>query len=519
MGKGNDYHDHDHHGHDHDHDEDVQEFSAKKPSKVKSFDSDVLIHVEGTDGGSIAIASSKKELKQLMKSNADVVYDEKKGKLYLNDNGSKKGWGKKKVGGLLAKFKGKPELNADHFEGLSTHKSDLITGGDGGKKGGGKKGGDIKDQIAALSDELGDDKMKAVSRRFVTNGRRILGTGIKLSASIGIGDLNGDGTNDLVVANGRHWPQQNYLFFNQGRGAAVFNVQRPLGLNLSTSYAAKPADLDGDGDLDIAVGNDMAPNRIFMNDGKGAFSESGSFGEISSLRGLTLADIDNDGDIDILIPCRGRPNQIALNDGSGVFPDTRTFGNKNHSTIDVAVVDWNGDQHLDLVLANRMPHPNVILLNNGHGKYSKRQKLDPSSDRLNSRAVAIADMNGDKNPDIVIGNIGATNQIYFGDGKGGIIKSQVFGSEDGQTYAIISGDIDNDGDVDLIVGNRASYQNPIQRNAVYVNQGEGNMFDVIPFGDDDDATYGVSAADLDQDGFLDLVVANSGDLNSFFLNQ
>ena len=490
----------------------MAEFNAKKPSKVKAVDPDASYSVEGTEGGSFAIATSKKELKALMKSAADVVYDESKGKLYLNDNGTAKGWGAKKVGGLLARFKGKPELSADHFEGLSAHKGDAITGG-------GKKGADIKDQIAALSDELGDDKMKAVSRRFVTNGLRILGTGIKLSASIGIGDLNGDGTNDLVVANGRHWPEQNYLFFNQGRGAAVFTVQRPLGLNLSTSYAAKPADLDGDGDLDIAVGNDMAPNRIFMNDGKGAFSESGSFGEISSLHGLTLADIDNDGDIDILIPCRGRPNQIALNDGSGVFPDTRTFGNKNHSTIDVAVVDWNGDQHLDLVLANRMPHPNVILLNNGHGKYSKRQKLDPSSDRLNSRAIAIADMNGDKNPDIVIGNIGATNQIYFGDGKGGIIKSQVFGSEDGQTYAIISGDIDNDGDVDLIVGNRASYQNPIQRNAVYVNQGEGNMFDVIPFGDDDDATYGVSAADLDQDGFLDLVVANSGDLNSFFLNQ
>ena len=93
-----------------------------------------------------------------MKSDADVVYFESKGQLFLNENGSKKGWGKKKVGGLLAKFKGKPELNADQFAGLSAHKGDAITAG-GGKKGGGKKGGDIKDQIAALSDELGDDKM------------------------------------------------------------------------------------------------------------------------------------------------------------------------------------------------------------------------------------------------------------------------------------------------------------------------------------------------------------------------
>ena len=126
------------------------EFNAKKPSKVKAVDPDVSYSVEGTDGGSFAIASSKKELKALMKSDAEVVYDEKKGKLFLNDNGTAKGWGKKKVGGLLATFKGKPELTADNFEGLSAHKGDAITGG------GGSKGGDIKDEIASLREGLSD---------------------------------------------------------------------------------------------------------------------------------------------------------------------------------------------------------------------------------------------------------------------------------------------------------------------------------------------------------------------------
>ena len=120
------------------------EFNAKKVSKVTAVDPDARYSVEGIDGGSFAIASSKKELKALMKSDAEVVYDEKKGKLFLNDNGTAKGWGKKKVGGLLATFKGKPELTADHFDGLSAHTGDAITGG------GGSKGGDIKDQIASL---------------------------------------------------------------------------------------------------------------------------------------------------------------------------------------------------------------------------------------------------------------------------------------------------------------------------------------------------------------------------------
>ncbi len=71
----------------------------------------------------------------------EVVYDESKGNLFLNDNGTAKGWGKKKVGGLLATFKGKPELSADHFDGLFIHKSGAITGG------GDKNEDDIKDHI------------------------------------------------------------------------------------------------------------------------------------------------------------------------------------------------------------------------------------------------------------------------------------------------------------------------------------------------------------------------------------
>ena len=114
-------------GYGHSHGEELLAFSAKKPSKVKSLDPDALIHIDGTDGGSFAIASSKKELKQLMKSDADVVYDESKGKLYLNDNGTAKGWGVKKVGGLLARFKGKPELTADHFDGLEAYRRSDLT--------------------------------------------------------------------------------------------------------------------------------------------------------------------------------------------------------------------------------------------------------------------------------------------------------------------------------------------------------------------------------------------------------
>jgi len=136
------------------------ELPIGKVTKVKHHHGDSIYSVDelGAFKGSFATASNRKELRQLMKSNADVVYDEKSGKLFLNANGTKKGWGKRKLGGLVARFRGKPELSVDNFEGLSAHKADAITGG-GGNKDGGKKDGDIKDQIASLREDLSDSRV------------------------------------------------------------------------------------------------------------------------------------------------------------------------------------------------------------------------------------------------------------------------------------------------------------------------------------------------------------------------
>ena len=108
-------------------------FQFKLPKAMPSWLEDVhthgeVIHIHFVDaygdGGSdktFAVASSKKQLKQLKKLSADIVYYERKGKLYFNGNGDEKGWGAKDVGGLITRVKGKPEINADDIFGFQQY--------------------------------------------------------------------------------------------------------------------------------------------------------------------------------------------------------------------------------------------------------------------------------------------------------------------------------------------------------------------------------------------------------------
>ena len=341
-------------------------------------------------------------------------------------------------------------------------------------------------------------------RRLASSSRFLLGTESRLSASVRAGDLDGDGDSDLVVANGRHWPQQNMLLFNHG---GRMTVARPLGVDLCTSYACELADLDGDGDLDIAVGNDTAPCLVFKNDGRGQFERFAQVGQPSSVRSITTADVDRDGHVDLLLTCRGRVNQIFFNDGDGRFDTQVAFGTRQDSTIDVAVVDLNGDGHQDLILANRDAQPNTIMLGRGDRRF---HDAVPFGGVLSSRAVAVADFNGDGDVDWVVGNIAADNVIYLGDGNGGVRAERRLENSQGRTYCLAVADLNQDGRPDIVCGNAG------QANTAHLSADDG--YERVEFGDPQSMTYGLCLTDLNGDGFADVAVANSDQPNRFFLN-
>ncbi|MEO1615258.1 MAG: VCBS repeat-containing protein [Planctomycetota bacterium] len=347
------------------------------------------------------------------------------------------------------------------------------------------------------------------SRRMTTNSRLTLGTQPLRSASVRAGDFDSDGDLDLVVANGRHWPQQNFLYFNQN--SARFNVARRLGEDLETSYACEPGDLDGDGDLDLVIGNDHAPTRVWLGDGTGHFAKHAILGDPTSLRGVTLADVNGDDFLDVILICRGRPNQVHLNDGRASFQTQISFGGERESTLGVAVADLNEDGWPDLILANRDQQPNAILFGIDGQRFSEPKRFGDQTQ--SSRAVVTADFNADGKADWAVGNLGDSNRVYLGDGKGGTIGEVPFGLPDGMTYGLAVADMNGDEMLDLVTCNVR------QKGVVAINQNAAESFDMLAYGSDETSSYGLCVGDFDSDGDPDIAVANSDDVNRIYLNH
>ena len=348
----------------------------------------------------------------------------------------------------------------------------------------------------------------AQSRMLTTNDRLILGSPGDLTASVVFADVDGDGDLDILYANGRHWAQINEVYLNNGVGQ--FTVGYPLGPEKATSYAVPAGDLDGDGDVDVVVGNDRAENWVYLNDGVGHFTLAWSVGpEVEPTRSVQLHDLDGDGDLDVLVTNRGTVNGFYLNDGRGRFGPKRPFGDPDGSTIAVAVGDVDADGDVDLVLANRDGQANQILLNDGALGFRESGTFGTGHDE--TRAVALADLNGDGFLDIVAVNIGEPNAVYLGAGDGTFAEGAPFGAAE-ESYAVATSDVDLDGDLDVVVANVG------ERSALYLNDGTGKGWTGAWLGEERVDAYGVAVGDLTGDRYPEVGLAVSGGVNRIFLN-
>ena len=193
------------------------------------------------------------------------------------------------------------------------------------------------------------------------------------SANASLGDLDGDGDLDIVLAKGRHWPLKDWVLLNDGAGG--FAERHALPGSADNTYTAALADLDGDGDLDLVVGNDRPDDkRIYFNDGTGSFTLAGTFGDASwPTRNVTVADLNGDARPEIVVANRGGPenrsaNYVCVNDGSGAFPDCSVLSRNSATTIGAA--DLTGDGFTDLVVPHRDGGQSYLYVNDGSGGFS-----------------------------------------------------------------------------------------------------------------------------------------------------
>jgi FG-GAP-like repeat/Calx-beta domain len=298
------------------------------------------------------------------------------------------------------------------------------------------------------------------------------------------------------------------IYLNDGTGLFA-----DAGTLDSGQYDVALGDLDGDGDTDAFVTNFSSPNRVYLNDGAGVFTNSGqSLGNDPSV-GVALGDLDGDGDLDAFVAnfhgsaTAGQPNRVYLNNGAGVFTDSgQSLG--NDSSQDLALGDLDGDGDLDAFVANE--GPNRIYLNDGNGTFTDSGQALGSEQ---SQRVALGDLDGDGDTDAFVTNFSdQPNRVYLNDGAGVFTDSgQSLGND--SSIGVAVGDLDADGDLDAFVANFNG-----QPNRVYLNDGDGVFTDSgQSLGNDSSA--GVALGDLDADGDLDAFVANPLEPSIVYMNN
>jgi hypothetical protein len=250
------------------------------------------------------------------------------------------------------------------------------------------------------------------------------------SVGVDLGDVDGDGDLDAYVANAFLGPE-NQLWLNDGTGNFTNSWQY---LGDAYSLGVDLIDVDGDSDLDAFVTNgNNQPNKVWLNDGNGNFNYSGNNGHTlgnSYSHNADLGDLDGDGDLDAFVANYiTQPNRVWLNDGAGNFTDSlQVLG--DFSSLDVDLGDIDGDGDLDAFVANQgysayTPGPNTVWKNNGSGYFAIAQTLGEEVDWLASWSIELADVDIDGDLDAFVANSGP-NKVWFNNGNGNFSDSMQF---------------------------------------------------------------------------------------------
>lgn len=367
----------------------------------------------------------------------------------------------------------------------------------------------------------------------------------------GIFVMNPDGTDisqitypDEEEADVRPWwsPDGKKIVFNRlRRGTSKFLIahvsetDEPVFLNPITdgelvsddgsSRGVAWADYDQNGYPDLIVANTMnALNFVYKNNGDRSFSQitedlisiSGKWSE-----GITWVDVDNDSDLDLFVANQwDGPNQLFLNHGDDGFQESANSGdltNLPSNSPGSCWADYDLDGDMDVYVITRDGEDDSLFKNNGEGSFERVITGNISSNGGDGRSCAWGDVDGDRFPELYVGNFivrggedlsKARNFFYKNNGDGTFteITEGSHVTDLHVTYGVSLVDYDYDEDLDLFVTNIASSDT----NILYENDGNGNFSkpDLKISEEQNRPSKGHTWGDFNNDGYLDLFIAN-----------
>ena len=250
-------------------------------------------------------------------------------------------------------------------------------------------------------------------------------------------------------------PAEDGFFRNRGDGtfedftaaSGIAAAEAGYGLGVVTG------DLDGDGDTDLYVANDSVPNHLFVNDGRGRFSEqallAGTAYNVDGLAqagmGVDAGDFDEDGQLDLFVTNFSHDTNTAYrNAGSGFFEDSTTRNELRmpgwfYLGWGTRFIDLDADGWLDLFVANGHVYPeaeaagsgtrylmkNQVFRNQGGGTFVEEEWDGPER---SSRGVAFGDLDDDSLPDLVVVNVDDAAAVFRNASEGRGVTLQLVGS-------------------------------------------------------------------------------------------
>ncbi|MBX0331189.1 VCBS repeat-containing protein [Oscillochloris sp. ZM17-4] len=353
------------------------------------------------------------------------------------------------------------------------------------------------------------------------------------------GDVDNNGSLDLALAN----ESQPSLIYRNTLGTGFTDAPVSWGTPALDTRGVAWGDVDGDGDLDLAIAanagsavlrNTCDPNANGVCSGPGGFDPTPIWTDATlNATAVAWGDADNDGDLDLAVGATGQstvfmntcnPGASGVCAGAGGFAAAPIWqAPASVATTSLAWADVDGDGDLDLAVGNNGA-PNAVY-RNCHVKTGAQAGPCGASTSLSTTtiltaaaaadtfALAWGDIDGDGDPDLAIGNSGNAGQLYRNTNGALALDSAAWQATAGsQARSIAWGDVDGDGDLDLALGAEA------QASQLYRNNG-GTLTLDPGWQPEPTAARAIAWGDVDGDGNLDLVVANRNQPSQLYRNS